>query len=159
MNCGWRRFYILCGMLALGACTALDDRYGDPASGYPADADKRLARVDWRKAERVTVRLSAFKFTPEMLVFKTGRPYELVLVSGGAAGHTFTAPAFFRAVAVQGLSFSDGESRRPTLESVAVGPGEARIIRLVPVTAGTYDLTCERPLHDIFGMDGTIRIE
>lgn len=153
------RVFLLCAALALAGCAAPDDRYGDPGSGYPAAADKVLARVDWRIAERVTVRLDEFDFTPEMPVFKAGRPYELVLINNGNAGHTFTAGAFFRAIAAQSLGFAEGEARRPMLESIAVKAGEARILRFVPLTAGTYPLTCERPLHDIFGMTGTIGIE
>lgn len=150
---------LLAAALALTACAAADDRYGDPGSGYPAAADKVLARVNWSKAERVTIRLDEFDFTPETPVFKAGRPYELVLINNGNASHTFTAEAFFRAIAAQSLGFANGEARRPTLESIAVKAGETRILRFVPLTAGAYDLSCERPLHDFFGMTGAIRIE
>lgn len=154
-----RLFYVLCGLLAVTGCGAPGDRYGDPANDSPTAARAVPAGIDWSAAERVTIRLSDFEFAPDTPVFRAGTPYLLLLENDGGSGHTFTAPEFFRAVALHDLTPATGERPPGILESVAVKGGQQRTLRFVPVTAGTYPLVCERPLHDVFGMHGTIRVE
>lgn len=145
------RYLLFLALLLVAACGRLEDRYGEPGSGYVEDAAARTAAADFSKAEAVTVGLDSFEFAPDALVFRAGRPYSLTLVNHGKGGHTFTAPEFFRAIAVR--------SQASLLESIALEAGQSRTLEFVPVRAGTYELECERPLHGVFGMTGSIRIE
>ncbi|MCK4867864.1 MAG: cupredoxin domain-containing protein, partial [Alphaproteobacteria bacterium] len=115
--------------------------------------------VDWSNAEERTVVLDEFNFTPANLTFKINQPYELTLSNGGGVGHNFVSSAFFDSIAVKGLVFADGEVNLPLLESVALETGESKILIFVPLTAGTFPLVCDQPLHETFGMEGMITIE
>jgi len=147
-------------LAALAACGAPQDRFGAPESA--AAVSQRAAAVsaaDWSKAEDVTVTLDEFSFTPDALTFRAGRAYRLTLVNAGGGAHTFTAPEFFRAVAMRPPGPGQGAHGEAPLESVALGEGESRTLEFVAAIPGTYELKCERPLHSTFGMHGTITIE
>lgn len=148
---------VLC--LALAACGGVADRYGSPESGYVEDPAAATGAVDWSEAVAVTVELSSFEFTPDDLVFRTGTPYALTLVNESSSAHTFTAPGFFRAIAVRALTGAEDATAAARLESIGLQPGEAKRLDFVPVKPGTYALECDRPLHDVFGMTGELRIE
>lgn len=149
---------LICG-LALGGCTAGDDGYEEPAGDRLVQISNALEAVDWSKAEELSVALDEFHFSPAGLSFKRNQPYELTLTNEGAMAHNFVAPEFFDAVAVKGLIFADGEVRMPLLESIAFSPGETKTLVFVPLTAGEYPMICNQPLHQTFGMKGTLRID
>lgn len=150
--------FLLC--LGLAACGGVADRYGaSDGAVAPALAPRD---ADWSTAQAVTVHLESFDFDPDILTFRAGRPYALTLVNDSGSTHTFTAPGFFRAIAVRSLSGGDGGGALPgdrPLESIALAPGETRRLDFVPVRPGGYALECERPLHAVFGMTGMLRIE
>lgn len=151
---------IFAALVALvAACTPNDDEFGAPTDGYPADAAKIAGGVDWSAAEELAVELSEFKFAPDILSFRTGRPYALTLVNSGALPHTFAAGEFFRAIAVKSLLFEDGEAGFPKLESISLAVDESKTLFFVPVTPGSYELICTEPLHATFGMVGQIHIK
>jgi len=147
-------------LVALTACGAPQDRFG--TSETATEASQRIAAIsaaDWSKAEDVTVTLDEFSFTPDALTFRAGRTYKLTLVNAGGTGHTFTAPEFFRAVAMRPPAPGQGAHGEAPIESIAVDDGQRRTVEFVAVTPGEYKLKCERPLHSAFGMHGTITIE
>jgi uncharacterized cupredoxin-like copper-binding protein len=148
---------IACGMM-LAACAA-DDGFVEPTSERMEELKAAVAAVDWSKSEEIDLVLGEFRFRPAELTFRRNQPYELSLVNEGAVPHSFVAPAFFDAVAVQGLVFADGEVSMPLLQSVAVESGETKILIFVPLEAGEFSLICDQPLHKTFGMEGIIRIE
>jgi uncharacterized cupredoxin-like copper-binding protein len=143
----------------VAACGAGDDAYVQPTGAEMANLEKVVGAVDWSKAEQRKVVLDEFEFRPANLVFKKDQPYELTLTNEGGVAHSFVAPAFFDAIAVQGLIFADGEVKMPVLKSLAFQPGETKTLVFVPLKAGGYPLVCTQPLHETFGMTGTIRIE
>ncbi len=155
---------LLSTLLLVAACGGPEDRHGAPVTAAEA---ARLAATasaaDWSRAQAVTVTLDAFEFAPETLTFRAGRAYALTLVNNGDSAHTFAAPDFFRAVAVRapapGAAGPGDAEPAPPLESIALAAGARRTLEFVAVTPGTYALDCDRPLHDVFGMTGTIRIE
>lgn len=149
----------LTGALMLSACTGGDDVFVAPTEERMSELKAVMETVDWSKSEEKTVVLDEFKFKPAELTFKRNQPYELTLTNEGAVPHSFVAPAFFRASAVQGLIFSDGEVSMPILESVSLEAGETKILVFVPLEAGEFKLICDQPLHKNFGMEGVIRIE
>lgn len=147
-------------LAALAACGAPQDRYS--ARETATEASQRLAAIsaaNWTAAEAVTVTLDEFSFAPDALTLRGGRTYALTVVNAGDSDHTFTAPEFFRAVAMRPPAPGQGAHGAAPLASVALEAGARRTLEFVTVAPGSYRLECERPLHSIFGMHGTIVIE
>ncbi len=107
----------------------------------------------------MTVGLSEYAFSPGSLTFSKGTPYRLRIVNRGSATHFFVAQGFFKAIAARGLKTASGETTYPYLKSIALGPGESKVLSFVPVKAGGYTLDCTAPFHASFGMTGAIRIQ
>jgi len=156
-NIGSLAIFLAC--LALAGCAAGDDGFVEPTGDQRAELEKTIAAVDWSKAEERALTLDEFHFTPTELVFRRNQPYELTITNEGKTAHSFVAKSFFDAIAVQGLIFGDGEVNMPLLEFIAFEAGESKTLVFVPLSAGEFPLICDRPLHEIFGMTGTIRIE
>jgi uncharacterized cupredoxin-like copper-binding protein len=150
---------LFAGGLFLAACNAGDDGFIEPTGNRLAELNAIVAAVDWSNAEKRTLALDEFSFSPSDLTFRINQPYELTLSNEGRVAHDFVAPAFFDAIAVKGLVFTDGEVNLPLLESIALDAGELNTLIFVPLKDGTFPLVCDQPLHDTFGMEGTIRIE
>ena len=132
------------------ACQAM------PAARESAPSDMNISEssgTDWKKAERITVVLSDFKFTPAHIALKKDLPYQLHLENKGSGGHNFKAPEFF-AIA----TFRDNQSalNRGVVE---LAKGETKDIFLVPHKSGTFDLICSHFLHPGLGMTGKIIVQ
>jgi uncharacterized cupredoxin-like copper-binding protein len=121
------------------------------------DAPRRAAAANWGAARVVTVALDDYAFRPERLELRRGQPVRLRMVNEGSRAHDFTAPAFFRSVAIR-----PGDPLGTPLlvagGSVDVPAGETREVALLPLSAGEYELTCVRPLHAVLGMTGRILV-
>jgi len=154
-----RAFPIVLISLTLAACGGAQDRYGGPGAGYAEPPATVLSGVDWNKAEAVTVDLESFDFGPSVLTFHAGQPYTLTLVNKSSSSHTFTAPEFFRSIAVRSLSGQRDGGEMQQLRTIGLKGGETRRLEFVPVQKGSYHLECSEPLHALFGMTGTLRIE
>ncbi len=115
------------------------------AAGAPAS-------VDWSKATVLTVVLMEYSFTPNRLSFTRTLPYRLHLENRGRELHEFTAPEFFKAIAVRNPEVLILEGRE-----VVLHPGEQKDVLLVPQRGGHYSLICAD--HDWTGMTGDITIE
>ncbi len=150
---------LLAGNLFLAACGAGEDGFVEPTGDRMAELGRIVAAVDWSKAEARTVVLDAFGFSPASLTFRVDQPYELTLSNEGGGAHNFVAPAFFDAIAAKRLVFAVGEVGMPLLRSIALEAGETKTLTFVPLEAGEFRLICDQPLHELFGMEGTIRIE
>jgi hypothetical protein len=100
---------LFAGGLSVAACGAGEDGFVEPTGDRMVELEKIVAAVDWSKAEERSLLLDEFEFTPADITFKRDQPYELTMTNNGGTAHTFVAPAFFDAVAVQGLIFADGE--------------------------------------------------
>jgi uncharacterized cupredoxin-like copper-binding protein len=105
------------------------------------------------EAETVTVRLSNFAFTPDLLHLRSGIPVRLHLVNDSAGSHSVSAPALF----LLASAFPNGAP--PAGGKVELGPGQNQDLLLVPRAAGTYKFECTHFLHGLFGMTGTIVVE
>ncbi len=149
---------LMCSLF-LAACSAGEDGFVEPTGNRLAEISAIIEAVDWSNAEERTVVLDEFNFIPANLIFKINQPYELTLSNEGGVGHNFVSAAFFDAIAVKGLVYADGEVNLPLLESVALERGESNILIFVPLRAGTFPLVCDQPLHETFGMEGTVTIE
>jgi uncharacterized cupredoxin-like copper-binding protein len=145
-------------LLLLSACAAKDVMAPD-SSGYVADSERRVADIDWTKAETVDVALSEYDFTPASLSFRQGHPYRLHLTNKGGDVHDFASKPFFQAIAAAKLVAPDATTTLPHLQSIGLKPGETKDLYFVAVTPGSYPFECREPLHAMFGMTGTARIE
>lgn len=150
---------VLLAMLMLGGCAGGQDLFGDPKAGYVANPSTLTKSADWARAQTVTVRLSEYAFSPTSLTFSKGTPYRLKIVNGGSATHFFVSQGFFKAIAARGLRTASGETTHPYVKSIAVGPGESKVLTFVPIKAGGYTLDCTAPFHASLGMTGAIRIQ
>jgi len=150
---------LLMSSLLLAACGSGDDGFLEPTGTQLAELSAVVGAVDWSNVEERTVVLDEFSFSPADLTFKVNQPYELTLSNEGGVAHNFVAPAFFDAIAVKGLVFVDGEVNLPLLEYIAMEAGETNTLIFVPLKQGNFPLVCNKPLHETFGMEGTITIE
>jgi uncharacterized cupredoxin-like copper-binding protein len=145
-------------LAALTACASGDVVRQTPPEGYLQDAPARVAAANWSTAETVEVVLTEYAFAPAALTFEAGKPYRLLLRNAGSSTHTFTAPGFFQAIAVQKLVSADGEQALPYVENIEVPAGGSKELTFLAVRAGSYPLACSVFLHDAFGMTGDITI-
>jgi uncharacterized cupredoxin-like copper-binding protein len=149
---------ILILMLLLSGCAAKDITATD-TSGYVGNVEKRVAAVDWNKADIVAVALSEYQYTPSSLRFQSGHAYRLRLTNTGGETHDFASKPFFQAIAAARLIAPGKTTPLPHLESIGTRPGETKELDFVAVRPGTYSFECREPLHALLGMTGTARIE
>lgn len=154
-----RRTAVLPLLMLVVACGAGDDGFVEPTGAHMASLQVAIDAADWSKPEARNLTVDEFKFSSPDITFRLNQTYELTLTNVGLSGHSFSAPAFFDTVAVKGLIFVDGEVAMPLLKSVSLDAGETKILVFVPIKAGDFPLICDQPLHETFGMAGTIHIE
>lgn len=121
-------------------------------SAVLAIGSANAADIDWASAQLVTVHLVDTRFEPEKLSFKRGVPYRLRLENRGKEMHEFTAPEFFKAIAVR-----NPEVLEQAGNEVLVQPKEHKELYFVADKPGRYPLTCAD--HDWAGMSGEITVE
>jgi uncharacterized cupredoxin-like copper-binding protein len=144
----------------LGGCAGeRRDRLSQDPIGYVADPAAVTRDAPWGEAATVDVVLSEFAFAPSELAFEAGKPYRLKLRNEGRATHYFVSEDFFKSIAVRQLVTADGVVEDAHLESIVLPPGTDKALAFVPMRTGTFELVCTAPLHDLFGMTGTIRID
>ena len=139
------------GLLVLAAGCS-----GGSAPIAPSDT-AAPAGVAWDRAQPIDVVLNEYSFTPSHLVLQADQPYALHLRNAGSTRHTFTAPEFFANVAF-GPGAAAGQIP-PDGGTVSVAAGQSAEVDVLPLHTGTYPLTCERPLHSLFGMTGEIVVQ
>lgn len=142
----------------LAACGAGTELVRGPPPGYVDDVAARVSAVDWQRARAVTVRLDEFSFQPDRLGFDRDTPYRLSLENVGKRPHSFTSAGFFKAIAARRVTTPQSVVETPALVDLEVPAGETYVVEFVPVKAGSYELTCEEPLHTLFGMTGRLDI-
>ncbi|HEV2302821.1 MAG TPA: cupredoxin domain-containing protein [Stellaceae bacterium] len=111
----------------------------------------RAAARDWSHARSVRVLMFDYRFEPSRLVLRRGVPYRLHLVNRGKEWHELTAPEFFRTVAL-----GNAKVLNETNNELAVPPGGARDLYLIPQAAGRYGFYCAD--HDWAGMVGSVSV-
>jgi plastocyanin len=108
----------------------------------------------WSSARPVQVVLSSYKFTPQTLTLHHGQAYRLRFVNNSSRGHNFSAPAFFASTRID-----PGDAMSVKNGKVEVAKGQVRDIRVIPLAAGAYHVTCTRFLHAAHGMKGGITVD
>lgn len=127
-----------------------------PTAGAPAETAPP-ASVAWDRAQKREVVLDDYSFTPAQVVLQANQPYVLQLRNTSGSRHTFTAPEFFRTVA---LGPGDASAQvRAAGGTISIAAGQSATVDVLPLHPGTYPLTCDRPLHSLFGMTGSIVVQ
>ena len=125
---------------------------------WAQDGPAQVKAADWDAAEKMTIELSEFAFTPKEFSMKAGVPYVVTVVNKGSVKHEFTAEDFFGTVAFRKAESASAEFKAPAPREIEVFPGETVDLYLVPSTAGSYKLVCEIEGHLEAGMFGTITV-
>lgn len=111
------------------------------------------AQTDDTKAEVVSVTLSSFAFSPELIELKPETDYVLELTNSSSGGHSFGAPEFFEAVTIK------AEQKALICKGrIEVPKGETVSLHFKTAGSGKYKLKCTHFLHNGFGMNGDIII-
>ncbi len=129
-----------------------------PQDQYLSNAGDYVSAADWDAMETVTVEMSEYSFTPEVLTFVAGTPYKLEIVNIGEVKHYFTAEEFYRSIALRKAQTSEGEFKAPYMKAVEVFPGDQVDIYFVAVLTGTFDSVCTIAGHTEAGMTGHITV-
>jgi uncharacterized cupredoxin-like copper-binding protein len=124
-------------------------------SGRPAAA----LGTDWSQAELIDVVMTDFRFTPDVLRLRQGRPYRLHLENRGSGVHNISAGSFFKTAAVRADAPVAGAGEAVTGDTVRLAKGETKDVYMIPMTPGSYDFDCSEFLHSLFGMTGNIVVE
>ena len=114
-----------------------------------------LAVTAAEQADKVTVTMANFNFTPEELHLAAGRSTTIHFVNNGSGGHDFTAPEFFAAATMDAANrakVGGAEGR------VSLGKRESIDVILTP-KAGTYKVHCSHFMHSSLGMRGKIMVD
>jgi plastocyanin len=108
-----------------------------------------------QQAEKVTVTMANFNYTPADLHLAAGRSTTIHFVNSGSGGHDFTAPEFFAAATMDAANRTKvgGADGR-----VSLGKGESIDVILTP-KAGTYKAHCSHFMHSSLGMKGRILVD
>ena len=122
------------------------------------NASDLVSAADWDAMRTVTIEMSEFSFSPDILTLETGRPYKLEIVNTGTVKHYFTAESFYRSAAFRKAQDSSGEIKAPFFKAVEIFPGEQADLYLIPTTAGSYDSICTIEGHEEAGMHGHITV-
>lgn len=126
-------------------------------------SDKRISEIsknaDWTKTQTLIVSLEEYKFVPDQISFKIGIPYKLILKNNGKEKHYYTAPDFFKSIALRKVQTNDGEVKANYLTAIEVYPGKEMEIYFVPLKAGNFELICTIEGHSEKGMVGKIIVE
>lgn len=131
----------------------------DVASGtWVQDGPALVEAADWDAAEKLTVELTEFAFTPKEITLTSGRPYELKVLNVGAVKHEFTAEKFFGSIAFRKAEDASGEFKAPAPHEIEVFSGKEIEVYLIPTQPGVYDLVCEIEGHFEAGMFSTITV-
>ena len=149
---------LLAGYLLAGCSALRTDVRSEAPPGYQADAASKAASVDWSKVQTVSVGMTEYNYLPSSLNFEAGKPYRLHLENTGSKSHTFSSEPFFKSIAARRLTTKEGAVQAPFIQELVVAPGQAADLEFVALTPGNYPLVCNEPLHEVFGMSGTIHV-
>jgi uncharacterized cupredoxin-like copper-binding protein len=150
---------LLLTVFVLAGCSGLrTDVQSAAPPGYQADAASRVASVDWSKVQTIKVGMDEYDYVPSSLNLEAGKPYRLHIENSGGKSHTFSSEPFFKSIAARRLTTKERTVEAPFIQELVVASGQAADLDFVALTPGDYPLVCNEPLHEIFGMTGTIRV-
>ena len=148
---------IVVGLALLGGSVSPAGSAGDLTRQDPIETRVQLGTKD-----------GAHRFTPDSLTFETGKLYKLVLSNPSQSPHYFSATEFASKVYTRKVQVVNDEGRlaeiKGDIREIEVFPGGTTEWWFVPVSTGTFSLTCgikdeDGRTHTEHGMVGTIVVE
>jgi uncharacterized cupredoxin-like copper-binding protein len=150
---------LLLAVCVLAGCSGLrTDVQSAAPPGYQADAVSRAASVDWSKVQTIKVGMDEYDYVPSSLSLEAGKPYRFHIENTGGKSHTFSSEPFFKSIAARRLTTKEGTVDAPFIQELVVASGQSADLDFVALNPGDYPLVCNEPLHEIFGMTGTIHV-
>jgi uncharacterized cupredoxin-like copper-binding protein len=149
---------LLVAVLGLAACES-PQTVAPVAVAPVSDPHSVVGSADWAHSETIGLTVASFSFTPDSLAFQRGKPYKLHLVNQSSDDHTFNSKTFFQAIAVQKLMKQGVETPMSAPDGFDLAAGEQADLTFVAVTPGAYKFYCNKFMHDMLGMTGTITIQ
>src|SRR3970040_552967 len=129
------------------------------------------------KAQKVTVTMTDFKFTPKSVTVRAGVPVELTLVNKGAVEHEFmvyaspkAAPDDWDEYVMDNTYFKDmgevevvfrnqGAVASTRMFEVELEKGKGATVLFTPSKKGTFEIGCHVEGHYEAGMKGTFVVK
>ena len=112
-------------------------------------------------ATKVTVNMTEFAFTPNVITVSAGQPVELTLINDGAVEHDFVVEIVpVDDVSTEGMEMDhmSGDHEEYDLHS-ATAAGSTSTLRFTVTEPGTYKIICSVPGHLDAGMVGELIVE
>jgi plastocyanin len=116
-----------------------------------------LAAMDsaWAQtATPISITLSSYSFTPNVLNLQAGTTYHLHFINSGSKDHNFSAPEFFAASQVAPEDQSKIEKGLVSLDS-----GQTVDVTVTPEHPGSFPVECTHFMHKMMGMRGNITVQ
>ena len=107
--------------------------------------------------QKVTIRLSEYKFEPARVEVRRGQPVELHLVNSGTVLHEFVGDLLAKTTV--DVESGGAIALVHGIEELEVLPGSSVVLRFTPQTVGEFPFQCdaEDPVsHHEEGMKGTL---
>lgn len=129
------------------------------------------------KAQKISITMTDYKFTPNKVTLQSGVPVELTLVNKGKVDHEFMVyPApkkapedwdeylmpntFFQNMDEVEVEFpKQGAVAGTSLFEVELNPGKSATIHFTPNKKGTFEIGCHVEGHYEAGMKGTLTVK
>ena len=129
------------------------------------------------KAQKVTVTMTDFKFTPKTITLQAGVPVELTLVNKGNVEHEFmvyvvpkAAPGDWDEHVMDNTYFQDmgevevvfrnqGAVASTRMFEVELAKGKSAVVEFTPARKGTFEIGCHVEGHYEAGMKGTFVVK
>jgi uncharacterized cupredoxin-like copper-binding protein len=102
----------------------------------------------------ISITLTNYAFTPDILNLKAGTTYHLHFVNSGTKDHNFSAPDFFA-----GSQVAPEDQAKVAKGLVALESGQSTDITVTPDRQGTFAFECTHFMHKMMGMHGTITVQ
>ena len=117
-------------------------------------------------AIEITMELTDFKFTPNMVEMETGKLYKLVLINKGTQKHEIDAPSISHLAYTRKVEITDPKGNfiaevKGFPAEMEIGVGQQVVWYFVPIqtTDGPVEFVCLLPGHYEAGMHGMIEFK
>jgi hypothetical protein len=136
--------------LTAGACTYQD--YITDASDpffYQKEVEGKASimtaeKADWSKADKVSVKLTPYGFTPGVIRLKQGQPYNLVIENTPENFNVISSDDFFDNIVVNSLSGHVGSLAEKRVGQLYFDEGQSRTMEIIPMKEGRFSIKDNR---------------
>lgn len=119
---------------------------------------KDLDKVDWGKAETITILFEDNNYEPDEISLKKGKAYIFEMKNIGDRSHDFVELNLFHNISVKQISSAFGRINTHHLHSLFLKKGQTLSLYFVPHDSGEFEFFCSIKGHRDDGMEGFINI-